>query len=327
MEIKTNRQVIAYKQVLTKKSNPDKKIETSNKTSNDRTANKSLVSQASLAGILGYCTMKGTQSLLSNYINKSLLHPIIKSKLNIDKSEIDKIRNLENIALQTNNLSKKGVKILYLDKNSFKDYIDSLNPIRNNTSNNKYIKSIKIFFNKFMTNKFISFKKGENACFYPKKNTILLSKNHPNLELSVFHEMGHAKNHHFGVISKFLQRQRSLVLLVPFISLYALFSKKANNEKEKTNKESVKTWIQNHAGILATACYIPTILEEAIASIKGAKIAKDLLPKNLYKNTVIGYIFALSTYVCCALFTGISIQAGLKVRDSILGSKQETTNT
>ena len=94
MEIKTNRQVIAYKQVLTKKSNPDKKIETSNKTSNDRTANKSLVSQASLAGILGYCTMKGTQSLLSNYINKSLLHPIIKSKLNIDKSEIDKIRNL-----------------------------------------------------------------------------------------------------------------------------------------------------------------------------------------------------------------------------------------
>ena len=35
MEIKTNRQVIAYKQVLTKKSNPDKKIETSNKTLND----------------------------------------------------------------------------------------------------------------------------------------------------------------------------------------------------------------------------------------------------------------------------------------------------
>lgn len=325
MEIKTNTQFIEYKQILTKKSNADKKIETG-KSSNNTKTDKTFVSQESLAGILGYCTMKGTQFLLANSINKKILQPIAKRKLNIDKSKIDKVRHLENIALQTTNLSKKGVKILYLDKNSFQNYIDSLNPLKNNSTNNKYIKSIEIFFNKFLTNKFIPFKKGENACFYADKNLILLSKNHTDLELSVFHEMGHAKNYHFGVVSKLLQSQRALTLFVPLISLYALFSKKSTKEKENANKERVKTWIQNHAGMLATSCFIPTILEEAIASFKGAKIAKKLLPKNLYKNTVIGYIFALSSYVCAALFTGISLQAGLKVRDSILEAKKETPN-
>ena len=201
-----------------------------------------------------------------------------------------------------------------------------MTPLKNNYKNNKYIQSIKIFFNKLKTNKFISFKQGKNACFYPDKNLILLSKNHTDLELSAFHEMGHAKNYHFRFASKLLQSQRTLTLFVPLISLYALFSKKSTKKKENTNKERVKTWVQNHAGILATSCFIPTILEEAIASFKGTKIAKEFLPKNLYKNTVIGYIFALSSYICCALFTGLGLQAGLKVRDSILEAKKETHN-
>ena len=109
MEIKTNTQFIEYKQILTKKSTIDKKIET-DKSSNNTNTDKTFVLQENLAGILGYCTMKGTQFLLVNSINKKILQPIAKSKLNIDKSKIDKVRHLENIALQTTNLSKKGVK-------------------------------------------------------------------------------------------------------------------------------------------------------------------------------------------------------------------------
>lgn len=92
---------------------------------------------------------------------------------------------------------------------------------------------------------------GNNTFFHPKINSILLPEKGTGLQLSSFHEMGHALNKHTSKIGKVLQILRPLQFIAPLgIMIIALSSKEKANSAE--GKGGAKEFIKDNAGILTT---------------------------------------------------------------------------
>ena len=88
------------------------------------------------------------------------------------------------------------------------------------------------------------------------------------------------------------------------------------------------TFVKNNAGKITFATFIPTLLDEALASIQGAKLAKGSpLPKNLLKQLNRTNVLAWTTYLSIALIisTGVSlaVKAGDKIRDFIAHKREK----
>ena len=90
---------------------------------------------------------------------------------------------------------------------------------------------------------------GKNACFVPNTNKIYV--NTDKMSYASFHEMGHAL--------------------------------KAEGEQPTGVVDKVTTFIKDNCGKLAFLGTLPTILEEGLASVKGAKLAKEVLSPQNYK--------------------------------------------
>ena len=156
-----------------------------------------------------------------------------------------------------------------------------------------------------------------------KMNTILLPEQ--KLSLTAFHEIGHAANANLSKIGKLLQKSRAPLMfgVMPIIALIALWkTKKAPEQKPQGAVDKTTTFIKENSGKLTFAAFLPILIEEAMASIKGNKFAKnaglstELLSK-VVKTNKIGYL----TYVGSALLTSYAIHLGTKVKDSIAKPK------
>lgn len=133
--------------------------------------------------------------------------------------------------------------------------------------------------------------------------------------LSVFHEMGHAMNRHFGKLDKVAQKFKSAKYLALPIILYALLKpSKPNITKE--NKE--KDFIKNNFGKLTFAAFIPVLYEEGRASIRGWKEAKKVLTQELYAKTVKQGKFGFLTYLFEAVSVSLGAYAAFKIKDSFV---------
>ena len=116
---------------------------------------------------------------------------------------------------------------------------------------------------------------GKNAVCDPVLKDI--ATNMDKTPAVTFHEMGHALNS-TKKLGKILQSVRWPMQMVgvPLILATALLKrKKADGEKPKGFFDKTTTFIKNNAGKLSFAAFLPTLMEEGLADIRGLKLAKQ----------------------------------------------------
>lgn len=241
------------------------------------------------------------------YFTPNLLDRLVKLT-ELSKDEFNQVDKASKKALQDTGLAKKGVHIEKIPtiteplKTLKEKAIAALSPV-------------------------VQLQRGQNAMFLPDKKLAKELKIAPNaiampeknLLLAVFHEMGHAANLHLSQVGKILQKSRAALLLTGPISLIALYKdKKAPGEKSNNIFGKATDYIKNHVAILSALCFVPVVIEEAMASIKGIKFAKEAgLAKDLLNKMSKSYKVAFVIYAGGALATVGLIKAMVKVKDSI----------
>lgn len=138
--------------------------------------------------------------------------------------------------------------------------------------------------------------RGENAFYADSLKLAVAPKNKPSL---ILHELGHAINAQKGKFMKFLQKSRGWAPAVPtgLLMLNGFFKR----DDGKPN------FIERNAGLIGFSAFLPTIVEEGLASIRGVKAAKKVLGKGanlapLKRN----YLFAWMTYLIAGLGLGVA---------------------
>ena len=188
--------------------------------------------------------------------------------------------NFENIQKTANNMvNKNGLKVTV-------DFIDK-NNIRNYGSN--------------LQQAFAPVARGENAFYADSLKLAVAPKSKPSL---ILHELGHAINANKGKFMRFLQKSRGYVSAVPTALLLAtgMFQRK----DDKPN------FIELNAGLIGFSAFLPTIVEEGLASLRGLNAAKKTLGKAvnlapLKRN----YFFAWLTYVIAGVGLGVAAKQAL----------------
>ncbi len=136
----------------------------------------------------------------------------------------------------------------------------------------------------------ISVKRGDNSSYYsPSKEIFCNLKSSP---MSVPHEMGHAMNcTSKNPFLKILTKGKYLQLLTPFLMTAALVKKpnEKRNESDSLIGKSFDFVKDNCVGLSAVAA-APVVIEEGLASFRGAKLAKKYLtPEKLKAINVLNY--------------------------------------
>lgn len=138
---------------------------------------------------------------------------------------------------------------------------------------------------------------GRNAFYTDKGNFACAPKSKPSL---ILHELGHATNFEKSHIMKGLQKLRVVGMFAPMAVAYL-------NRASGERSDGRKNFWERNAGTIGFCAFLPTIIEEAAASIRGIKAAKETLGtkanlKALKKN----YFLAWMTYLLAGIGTGIA---------------------
>ena len=252
-----------------------------------------------------------------------LVSPSILKKLNqlsegLSSEQIASIENAANSAIKSTGLKEKGVEIIRATMENA-DEIDKIMEKEINEGIFKFMpKGVRGLISKVYSAAMMS---GENACYaFASKKVVLPDK---KLKLSAFHEIGHAMNDNLSKIGKILQKSRNLSVLALPIALIAMFTtKKAEDEKPEGKLDSATTFIKNNAGKLTFLTFLPTLLEEGLATIKGNKIAKEMLSSELAKKVAKNNAIAYTSYLLLSILSGLGIYLGVKVKDAIAKPKE-----
>lgn len=174
---------------------------------------------------------------------------------------------------------------------------------------------------------------GKNACFNPATQKVIY--NPEKMGLSAFHEIGHAMNFNLSKVGKALQSMRTpgMALAGTFMLLGVAAKSKSrvehdkqqNNGAEKKGfakfKEKTMSFFRDNAGKLSFAAMIPVIAEEAMATVKGNKLAKSLLSPEMLKKVKTANALGLATYTIGAIATGVGAYAAVKIKDKLVANK------
>ena len=154
--------------------------------------------------------------------------------------------------------------------------------------------------------------RGDRA-FYDKKNKRIFV-NAEKRAGSMFHEMGHAKNFNSLGIGRLLTIFRPAALLVPAILAVAAIRKpKEEGEESETLLGKGLDYVKRNCVALSALAVSPMLLEEGLASLKGIKMAKGLLPKGALKDMIKMNGVSWLSYVC---FLGAAV-LGVHVADKV----------
>jgi hypothetical protein len=162
-------------------------------------------------------------------------------------------------------------------------------------------------------------KQGSNAMYLKKTKTILIPQN--KLNLSVFHEMGHALNSN-NVVTNALQKIRPLALMIPAMVCFVSLTNQRKNTDETSIEDSKlqkgRDFVKRNAGKLTALSALPIVVEEGLATLKGNKLAKNSgLSKELYKKVKTLNFVGLSSYITAAAIAGLGTAFAVKVKDDI----------
>ena len=136
---------------------------------------------------------------------------------------------------------------------------------------------------------------GKNAFYSSLHNFAVAPKSRPSLML---HELGHAINSEKSKLFKTLQNLRIAGAFAPMAIAFL-------NKITGGDKDGKESFIEKHAGIIGFSAFLPTIIEEGMASFRGIKAAKNILPKANLGALKKNYFFAWMTYLLAGIATGI----------------------
>lgn len=263
--------------------------------------------------VVGYTIVGLTQSP-----NKMLTSVITQNMNEINKhlteDEFKSVEKAIKTTIKESGLAEKGVSVIRSNAENQDEILKIIKTeLDNKPSTRRLPEEIKIYLGKAYHT---TLQKSENAFFTFKSNKIIMPEK--GLNLVFFHEAGHAANQNLSAIGKALQKCRWLSALALPIALVALFkTKKAPNEKPNSKTDKTTTFIKNNAGKLTFAAFLPLLLEEGLASIKGNKFAKKVLSPHLFKKVLKTNAFSFSSYLITATLSSLSIYLGAKVKDMI----------
>lgn len=240
-----------------------------------------------------------------------------KKLLNYSKyftqEEIAEIKKGAQQVLETTGLQDKSVTITYYPEEYLKESEAKLKDVKK-----EFLQDLKKF-------KIVSaYKKFQKMIILDKKavgnsgaSTYRANIYGNGTLFSVFHELGHIMNGHFGILNKinpvWRYRKKARMLIIP-IALYSLFKP---TKKQTDNKKS-KDFIKDNAGKLTFATFLPILIEEALASYKGGREAKKVLSHELYKKIAKGNKLAFITYLSSAVIASLSVYGMIKIKDALV---------
>lgn len=178
-----------------------------------------------------------------------------------------------------------------------------------------------------LSNPILGTELGRNAFYAPTINSIGLPEN--KLHAAMFHEMGHAMNKNFNKVLKVTQNARKQLQYFGFAlgiaGVCTSVKKTADGEKLDTG-DKIKNFIHNNAGKLFFAATFPILFEETIATIKGNKLAKKILPENLYKNVKNTNKYSVLCYSLSSVIGALGVTGAVKLKDYLVEQKHKKIN-
>ena len=158
----------------------------------------------------------------------------------------------------------------------------------------------------------LEYKLGHQACYDPINNKVIL--NTDKISSAGFHELGHALNalkSKWGI--KYLAKLRAPgYAIAGLMEYFAIFSR----SKPKGAPRNLTDIIEDNCGKIAFIAMLPTVIEEAVASYRGIKLAKKSgVPKPLLNNMKKIYFKAHTTYSAKAVLGGLAVFASRKIMD------------
>lgn len=260
-------------------------------------------------------------SAVQSSVSKSsslISEPIIKKMKKISQSCDNKtLRAAINDAFTNSKLSKNGVELLDVNEKAVNKELREalLNSLPKFLRENRHAKFIVNILENI-------FKKGNNAAYIPKTKKIAV--NIDKLGASAFHEMGHAINHNQSKIWKVIQGMRAPSMIAGGIfGLTALLKrKKIEGEQPVNTFDKVTTFVKDNVGKLVLASFVPIVSEELMATYRGNKMAKKLLPSELFAKVKKLNKLGAVTYISTALLTAFAAFSASKIRDGIAEPKQ-----
>lgn len=280
-------------------------------------------SRPSTSRIVTGVTVGAAIGLSPIFIIKEMLTPISDEKLAKNKQKIQKLilpidtfenikKYADDIILKTG-LRDKGVRIQISTPESLK-----INPLPKSAN---FLKRINNLLN---TNVIKSTANGTNAFFRRSKNVVTI--NDKGLYSAVFHEIGHALNFNNSKFMSFLQKNKTFSMIgLPIVAfgslLVGLFDNKESKNKKtetETETETVVDFIHDNAGKLTFATFLPVLIEEGMASIKGVKLAKPYLDKVQHQLNIKNHLIAFSSYLQVPIIFAGAVVLGLFAKDKII---------
>lgn len=263
--------------------------------------------------------VQSAASKSSNFITKPIIKEMKKTSQSCDNKTL---RAAINDAFTNSKLIQNGVELL--DVKLPKDN-------SNLSANKKLHEAISNSLPKFFRNTRYGdiavevikdmIETGNNAAYFvkPKKIGINIDK----LGTSAFHEIGHAINHNQSKVWKLIQGMRlPSMLALGVFSLTALFKRKKMEGEQPVNTfDKVTTFIKDNVGKLVLASFVPIVSEELMATSRGNRMAKKLLPSELFAKVKKTNRLGAATYICSALLTAFAAFAASKTRDAIAKPK------
>lgn len=251
---------------------------------------------------------------------------MIKKALKINRLNEDEFSQFQNAiakTLEDSGLKAKGVSVIKATEENADEVKQLLQQLFTSNPFGKFCKKEQI--ETLVKRKFKDIFDGNQSCYIDKFKKIILPEK--GLSLLFFHEAGHAMNYNFSKIGKLLKNCRYLEFFIAPIALIALFKdKKDPDEKPKNNFDKATTFIKNNAGKLTFAAFLPKLIDEGLASIKGYNLAKKALSPELVKKVAKTNILAFLTYLSSAVFGSLGIYLSVKVRDKLIDEERSSNN-
>lgn len=268
---------------------------------------------AVIGGVLAGSTVNSLTSLSGQFVKSGIMNKIGKLNNLITADEFSQVEKAVSDTIKKSGLEAKGVGIIKATAENA-DEISRIMSKQLDKTFFKYLpKQVKEVVGSIYSSQVTS---GENAFYSSASKKIIMPEK--KLGLALFHETGHAMNANLSKFGKILQKCRPMAMLMLPIAAIALYkTKKAPEEEPKNNLDKATTFIKNNAGKLTFAAFLPTLLEEGLASLKGNKVAKQLLSPELAKKVAKTNALGFSTYLLTAVLSSLGIYLGTKVKDAI----------
>ena len=137
---------------------------------------------------------------------------------------------------------------------------------------------------------------GGNAFYTHQGSFAVAPKSKPSL---ILHELGHATNFEKSKFFGGLQKLRVFGMYAPMAVAFL-------NDITGKRKDGKQSFIEKYAGVIGFSAFLPTIIEEAAASVRGIKAAKKTLPNVKLGALKRNYFFAWMTYVLAGVGVGLA---------------------